>query len=218
MAVGPHFPIPMASEEVSSWEEELAPPMLPLPPPRSPLREINGLPVDDVEHWGPCFEGSTASTVAIDEGMTDWPRSRSPRVQFDSVPVPTNSMVTVRLSDATVDPSTRHQHRRSSLDIMHGVDIESEGEEDSANQTEEQLFFGGRRSGTASVVQDEGETPGQPEPVSARSRSSSMSSAKSFDSAPVDWVELDRTEECEAREQGADEVHQVDSVSSKHIG
>ncbi len=194
--------------------------MLPLPPPRPPLRDINTLPVDDVEHWGPYFEGSTTSAVApaIEEGMTDGPRSRSPRVQFDIVPVPTDSMVTVRLSDATVDPSSRHNHRRSSLDIMHGVDIQSEGEESSANQSEEQLFFGGRRPGTASVVQHDGETPGEAEPVSARSRSSSMSSAKSFDSAPVDWVELDRTEECEAREEGADEVYQENSASSKQIG
>lgn len=197
--------------EASTWDERLVPAMLPLAPPRSHISANHSLSFDDVEHWRPHFDGSKASAVAptIEEGVVDWPTARFPLVQFDSVPIQT---------DSTLDPGTRRKHRRSSLDIMHGVDIESEGEESDDSHVGKQLVFGDQDVGAAPVVEDEVEKPEEAEPVSPRSRSSSLSSAKSSDSTPVDWVELDKTEECKAREEGSDEVqcHQVNTDSSRH--
>jgi hypothetical protein len=136
---------------------------------------------------------------------------------------PTDSMVTVRLSEPVsaseprVDLETTPVldlpndsaiwKRRSSVQIMTGIDLDSPSTDVS---TSDVVVSPDVSDGEATDVQDPNRL--SPDRLSDdqaavfRSRSSSVCSIRSEDSNPVDWVELDKSEEQESQDQGSDEV------------
>jgi hypothetical protein len=157
---------------------------------------------------------------------------RSPRTHVDSQPLPTDSMVTVPLSesdgataadsDDNVSPTTqrpeivienRLSSRPNSAEIM-----EAFGRPSNSNQDEEDTVDEEEKADEEDKVDEEGrldeagptislpkeEVPESPlTPTHDRSRSDSSSSNQS---AHVDWAELDKKEEQEPGGQGQDDV------------
>ena len=141
---------------------------------------------------------------------------RSPRTHVNSQPLPTDSMVTVCLSESDAGQTTEREEdstamfpqpeitivenrissRPSSLDIVRGLNRERESQ--------------GRGEDSNSVVDldspsvfSPGELHIQTPTTPDRPRSNSNGSERS---AQVDWEELEKTEEQEPREEGSDEV------------
>lgn len=131
---------------------------------------------------------------------------RFPRTHKDSLPLPTDSMVTVPLSETDGPP--QHDDDRVSLAVKQ-PEITVEDESDSSsrpNSLEIVRAFG--RPTTSSPALDS-PTISLPDdspltPVSGtRSRSDSSGSNQS---AHVDWAELEKKEEQVPQEEGQDEV------------
>lgn len=140
---------------------------------------------------------------------------RSPRTHVDSQPLPTDSMVTVSLSESDASQTTEREEdatttfpqaeitivenripsRPSSLDIVRGLnrEQESQGEDEESNSV---VDF------DSPSVSSPGELHIQTPTTPDRLRSNSNSSERS---AQVDWEELEKTEEQEPREEGSDE-------------
>lgn len=140
---------------------------------------------------------------------------RSPRTHVDSQPLPTDSMVTVSLSESDASQTTEREEdatttfsqaeitivenrissRPSSLDIVRGLnrEQESQGEDEESNSV---VDF------DSPSVSSPGELHIQTPTTPGRLRSNSDSSERS---AQVDWEELEKTEEQEPREEGSDE-------------
>ncbi|KAJ9641019.1 hypothetical protein H2199_005687 [Coniosporium tulheliwenetii] len=129
------------------------------------------------------------------------PTSRSPRKHINSEPLPTDSMVTVSLSDAdqaaeseeesTVNYNLEEEavsSRPSSLDVMRGTDSISPSRITSvANDIRPTTAVD-----TDDLARDLREAEGVPAPSGDRSRSDSSASE---DSAGVDWERLQKTEQ-----------------------
>jgi hypothetical protein len=142
-------------------------------------------------------------TVAVEEVVT-----RSPRTHIDSAPLPTDSMVTVPLSEGSITPDD--ESTRGS--ISH-PQIIVDGRRDSSRPSSTEILKAfGRRSSQASIdapavdslvssVHD-AESP-DARKSRARSRRQSDGSGKS---EPVDWAELEKKEEQEPEGEGQDKV------------
>ena len=160
---------------------------------------------------------------------TTIPLPSSPHSSIGNISDVTNSLISVRLSepitsqkpiddaesesvgsDTTVEPESI-PHRRSSFDIMHGVDMDLDAQDLAADEAEAIIIEDdddgadslGKSSRQESVRTD---TVVEEFPSIEHSRTSSCSSRDSRDSTPVDWSELDNKEESEQREEGADDV------------
>ncbi|KAF2735350.1 ecotropic viral integration site 5 protein [Polyplosphaeria fusca] len=143
---------------------------------------------------------------------------RSPRTHVDSSPLPTDSMVTVPLSEAdsaqvdddedveSYDPPAIPQgegtiedksisSRPSSAEIMQAFGQRSSEADSIKSPTTTELD-----SPTISLPEED-----QPSTPTSTKRSRSGSNGSDH-SAHVDWVELEKTEEQEPREQGQDEA------------
>lgn len=140
---------------------------------------------------------------------------RSPRTHVDSQPLPTDSMVTVSLSESDAGQTTEREEdatttfpqaeitivenrissRPSSLYIVRGLnrEQESQGEGEESNSV---IDF------DSPSLSSPGELHIQTPTTPDRLRSNSNGSERS---AQVDWEELERTEEQEPREEGSDE-------------
>lgn len=140
------------------------------------------------------------------------PTSRSPRKHINSEPLPTDSMVTVSLSDAdqaaeseeesTVNYNLEEEavsSRPSSLDVMRGTDSISPSRITSvANDIRPTTAVD-----TDDLARDLREAEGVPAPSGDRSRSDSSASE---DSAGVDWERLQKTEQQVPLDDISDEV------------
>ena len=150
--------------------------------------------------------------------------SRQTSTSTISGPLPTDSMVTVRLSDPPVAPAMKANPPASNDNTSPKIqELERQPELDSmrvgsisdidnnAAILEEELQDTQRRSSVsmASVVEEEQSirTSG-----TVRSRSDTSGSFSSNGSAKVDWDELERSEEQAPRDEGSDEVsfHTID--------
>lgn len=155
------------------------------------------------------------------------PLPASPRISITNVVPVTNSMVSVRLSDpalstsrgddgettstasdVTVEPVV-NANRRSSTEIMGGVDLDTEINAASIGEREEELsirpqFESKNERALSALVGDEIKDDLARRSTSRRRSSSSADSSCS--DSPVDWPTLDRTEESEPRDCGSDEV------------
>ena len=152
------------------------------------------------------------------------PLPASPHISVGSTAPTTDSMVSVRLSepnsktshvddgettstgsDLTVEPISSHK-RRSSTDIMNGVDLDTEINAASRADCEDDVLSSPRLENenerALSALLGEGVKDVPTEGNLARRGSSSSADSDT----PVDWPALDRTEESEPRDCGSDEV------------
>ena len=140
---------------------------------------------------------------------------RSPRTHVDSQPIPTDSMVTVPLSETETDSPTAADDDNVSPTTQQPEIIVEKRLSSRPNSEEIMKAFG-----SSSSQDDEGPTISLPEeevsespltPTRERPRSDSSGSNQS---AHVDWAELDKKEEQEPGGQGQDDVGRVDRVWS----
>lgn len=135
--------------------------------------------------------------------------TKSPRTHVDSTPLPTDSMVTVPLSEAGTTPDDDDDARES---ISRPPIIVEERRDSSRPSSTEILKAFGRRSSQDSIEEPTAESP----TVSVRdvdapeSPASDSSSRRNSDgsgkSVPVDWAELEKKEEQEPEGEGQDQV------------
>lgn len=127
-------------------------------------------------------------------------------------PLPTDSMVTVRLSNSSVgailDTSPRDQDHES-VDVqdapLYEDTVSNVPNNNDATLLEEDKEEFPRESMTSmtSIVEDEHSTSTS---GTLRSRSDSSGTLSSVGSAQVDWDELEKSEEQAPRDEGSDEV------------
>ena len=136
---------------------------------------------------------------------------------FNCKSISTNSMVTVRLSDATISPSMIEafaQEEAAAEEPFYNDESAAEELESAIDRNRNSVSFSedlnfmekSYRASTASVpsILDEGNlgsTSG-----TFRSRSDSSGTFSSAGSAHVDWEELEKSEEQAPRDEGSDEV------------
>jgi hypothetical protein len=152
------------------------------------------------------------ATVTVEEIVI----TRSPRTHVDSTPLPTDSMVTVPLSEAgtTPDADDNEESIRGSI-LQPQIVVEERRDSSRPSSTEILKAFGRRNSQasqdtpavaspTVSVHDADAEDDAQDSRQSrARSRRKSDGSGKS---EPVDWAELEKKEEQEPEGEGQDKV------------
>lgn len=128
---------------------------------------------------------------------------RSPRTHVDSQPLPTDSMVTVPLSESDSSPACDDGVSPTAPSPKIVVEKRMSSRPNSA---EIMAAFGHRRSSeeqlSPTVSLPEEPVPESPLTPTARSRSSSDSNQ----SAHVNWAELDKKEEQEPEGEGQDDV------------
>jgi hypothetical protein len=142
--------------------------------------------------------------VAVEETVT-----RSPRTHIDSAPLPTDSMVTVPLSEGSTTPDDDESTRGS---ILHPQIIVDDRRDSSRPSSTEILKAFGRRSSQASIDAPSVDSPivsvndaDSPDARKSRARSRRQSDG-SGKSEPVDWAELEKKEEQEPEGEGQDKV------------
>jgi hypothetical protein len=116
--------------------------------------------------------------------------TRSPRTHIDSAPLPTDSMVTVPLSEASVRGSVSQPQ----------IVVHPRRDSSRPSSTEILKAFGRRSS--AAALEEEAESP-DARKSRARARRQSDGSGRS---EPVDWAELEKKEEQEPEGAGQDKV------------
>jgi hypothetical protein len=139
--------------------------------------------------------------------------ARSPRTHVDSQPLPTDSMVTVPLSEAATDGGSATEDEECILVTPPKPEITVDERRLSSRPTSAEIMQAIRepRDSDASINTPEMGSPTLSLPEKApggsrlgdRPRSSSDSSDRS---AHVDWAELEKKEEQESQEDGQDEV------------
>lgn len=178
---------------------------------------------------------ATEALLTVDPTSIPLPSSPIPRIHTE--PPKTESLVSIRLtepvspaphdekettprdSNATIS-STSHIRRRSSIDIMHGVDLDTELK---SQEAETEQHDDDNVDETVAVIPDDDVTLGRCSfeeheikidgaeddtcSVSSTSSDHSINSRHSSDS-DVDWSELDKEEKSEPRDEGSDEVRQ----------
>jgi hypothetical protein len=158
------------------------------------------------------------ATVTVEEVVT-----RSPRTHVDSTPLPTDSMVTVPLSEAGTTPDADDDAESMRGSILQPQIVVEERRDSSRPSSTEILKAFGRRSSHASIdtpavasptvsvhdadAQDDAQDSRQSR---ARSRRKSDGSGKS---ESVDWAELDKKEEQEPEGEGQDKVRMSTPLS-----
>jgi len=138
-------------------------------------------------------EGASVSVEAV---------TRSPRTHVDSTPLPTDSMVTVPLSEAGTSPE---ESIRGS--ILQPQIVVEDRRDSSRPSSSEILKAFGRRNSQASIdspTVSVHEVDAEESPRGRRSpRRGSEGSGKS---EPFDWAELEKKEEQEPEGEGQDKV------------
>lgn len=139
--------------------------------------------------------------------------ARSPRTHVDSQPLPTDSMVTVPLSEAATDGGNATEDEECTVVTPQKPEITVDERRLSSRPTSAEIMQAIRepRDSDASINTSEMRSPTLSLPEDAprgskladRSRSSSDASDHS---AHVDWAELEKKEEQESQEDGQDEV------------
>lgn len=146
---------------------------------------------------------------------------RSPRTHVDSQPLPTDSMVTVPLSETDGSPALDQDHVLPSTphQPLPAIEIAAEEKRLSSRPNSDEIMkaFGRRSSQDGSIspaidsptISLPEEAPPQTPTSGERSRSDSNTSNQS---AHVDWAELEKKEEQEPQEEGQDEVRQDEQM------
>jgi hypothetical protein len=149
------------------------------------------------------MEKKEGAIVTVVEAVT-----RSPRTHVDSAPLPTDSMVTVPLSEAGTTPDD--ESIRGS--ILQPQIIVDERRDSSRPSSTEILKAFGRRSSQGSIDAPSVDSPtvsvhdaDSPDARKSRARSRRHSDG-SGKSEPVDWAELEKKEEQEPEGEGQDKV------------
>lgn len=149
------------------------------------------------------------NTVHIPQSAVE----RSPRTHVDSQPLPTDSMVTVPLSES--DGGQLADQEEDVTDTVPSPTITVEEQRVSPRPTSAEIMqaFGRQNSQDGSVHTPpmnsptislpEDDSPQTPTRSADRSRSGSNGSDRS---EHVDWAELEKSEEKEPQQQGQDEV------------
>jgi hypothetical protein len=148
--------------------------------------------------------------------------ARSPRIHVDSQPLPTDSMVTVPLSETATDGGNATEDDEPTLRTPQKPEITIEQRRFSSRPTSAEILQAIRepRDSDASIDTPEMNSPtlSVPEEVSGRPRlaTRSRSSSNASDrSAHVDWAELEKKEEQESHEDGQDEVYSPLSIRNQ---
>ncbi|ORY08450.1 rab-GTPase-TBC domain-domain-containing protein [Clohesyomyces aquaticus] len=154
-------------------------------------------------------------TAHADRGRT---AERSPRTHVDSQPLPTDSMVTVPLSETDGTPSTEQEDEEATTP-MQRPQITVDERRLSSRPTSAELMQAIRERGSQEGSQDGSihspselsspilSLPGDQSPRTPKSGERSRSDSNASDhSAHVDWVELEKTEEQEPKEEGQDDA------------
>jgi hypothetical protein len=143
------------------------------------------------------------ATVTVEEAVT-----RSPRTHVDSAPLPTDSMVTVPLSEAGTTPDDED----SRASVSQPQIIVEERRDSSRPSSTEILKAFGRRDSQESVDTPTADSPtvsvrdaDMEDRRKSRSRVRRQSDG-SGKSEPVDWAELEKKEEQEPEGEGQDKV------------
>jgi hypothetical protein len=156
------------------------------------------------------MDPKTETAVAVEEIVT-----KAPRTHVDSAPLPTDSMVTVPLSEAGTTPDD--ESVRGSI-LQPQIVVEERRDSSRPSSSEILKAFGGaRRDSQASVdtptvdsptvsVHDADAEAEADAPDSRRSRALRRQSDGSGKSEPVDWAELEKKEEQEPEGEGQDKV------------
>jgi hypothetical protein len=154
------------------------------------------------------MDPKTETAVAVEEIVT-----KAPRTHVDSSPLPTDSMVTVPLSEAGTTPDD--ESVRGSI-LQPQILVEERRDSSRPSSTEILKAFGGsRRDSQASVDTPTADSPTvsvhdadaeADAPDSRRSRALRRQSDGSGKSEPVDWAELEKKEEQEPEGEGQDKV------------
>ncbi|KAL9060808.1 MAG: hypothetical protein Q9162_000512 [Coniocarpon cinnabarinum] len=165
----------------------------------------------------------TSEPVLLSEEAVSVPLPKSPIVRINSRPLPTDSMVSIALSeppseyplendsdtssvesDATIEPVDVSSARRSSAQIFQGVDLETEINGPRENVDEETAVHTSNDADISEVEAAAAALEGRPR--SRRATNNSNSSQESLeDESPVDWAELEKNEESEPRDKASDE-------------
>ena len=163
------------------------------------------------------------------------PLPKSPIVRVNSQPLPTDSMVSISLSDPipdtiveddmetksidsdiTVEPVRNSNPRRSSADIFGGVDLETEINGSSEDSKDESAVIDSPSEPDQNQVEAAAAAL-EGKPRSRRQTSNSISSdGSSEDDFPVDWEGLEKNEESEPRDEASDEVSGFSSLSGDY--
>ncbi|KAF2110616.1 rab-GTPase-TBC domain-containing protein [Lophiotrema nucula] len=146
------------------------------------------------------------------------PAERSPRTHVDSQPLPTDSMVTVPLSETDGGHADEEEDTKP---ILPQLEISTEEKRTSSRPDSAEIMqaFGSRRSQddsplspTAEVesptisLPEEAEAEAPRTPTSIERKRSGTDSSGSVQSVHVDWTELDKTEEQEPQTEGQDDA------------
>lgn len=135
--------------------------------------------------------------------------TRSPRTHVDSSPLPTDSMVTVPLSEADAGADEDEEGSRD-LTARPDIIVEERRASSRTNSSEIRKAFG-RHDSQTSVDTAAIESPDlclheADAPVSPRPSHSRNNSEDSVKSQPVDWAELEKKEEQQPEAEGEEEV------------
>ena len=145
------------------------------------------------------------------------PAERSPRTHVDSQPLPTDSMVTVPLSET----DGGHAEEDDTTATLPQLEIPTEDKRTSSRPDSAEIMqaFGSRRSQDDSPLSpaaevesptislpEEAEAEAPRTPTSVERKRSESDSSGSVQSVHVDWAELDKTEKQEPESEGQDEV------------
>ncbi|KAI9780942.1 MAG: hypothetical protein M1839_006380 [Geoglossum umbratile] len=146
------------------------------------------------------------------ESSAEWRISRSTRAHVDGAPLPTDSMVTVRLSDPIIPTSVAPPTLKVIAEARNADLLEIDNTQSIRSCTpctefqdldEEREGVSQRTSATHITEDSMEESYFASDVLSNRSRSNSAGTDGS--GAEVNWDELERTEEREPRNQGSDE-------------
>jgi hypothetical protein len=143
----------------------------------------------------PEVQQDAATTPSIEATVT-----RSPRTHIDSSPLPTDSMVTVPLSEADGASTEDDEEGARESMIRPKITVDVQRTSSRTNSSEIRKAFG-RRSSEASVETPATESPAvstDATPISPKtSNTSRRNSDGSGHSEHVDWAELEKKEEQE---------------------
>ena len=153
------------------------------------------------------------------------PLPKSPLVRVNSLPLPTDSMVSISLSeplpetiseednerssvqsDVTIEPPRDSLNRRSSIQIFHGVDLEAEINGPRTCHNADDAIESSEDANESQVEAAAAALEGKSRSRRETQGSSSSSQESLEDDSPVDWEELEKNEECEPRDEASDEV------------
>ena len=167
---------------------------------------------------------TSESVLMVDEPVSI-PLPKSPVVRINSQPLPTDSMISIALSEPTSEASLDEQdveaaseesdvtvelvsepsQRRSSAQLFQGLDLDTDLNGPQENTDEDVTVESSPQAETSQIEAAAAALEGHGRP--RRATNASQSSQDSFeDESPVDWAELEKDEESVPKDEASDEV------------